>query len=97
MTSFSEEAEPGDGARADPPYHSAFAAPPTDNRIRENVKLNYDLYMVIDIDEVHLPEGNLNLAHGVVLGDGVLVNNLRGMIIREMKNLIFTWRTTVLV
>ena len=60
MTSFSEEAEPGDGARAGPPYHSASAAPPTDNRIRENVKLNYDHYMVIDIDEVHLPERNLN-------------------------------------
>ena len=54
--------------------------------------------MVIDIDEVHLPEGNLDLAHGVVLGDGVLVNNLERMIIRGLKeDLIFTWRTTVLV
>ena len=51
--------------------------------------------MVIDIDKVNLPEGNLNLAHGVVLGDGVLVNNLGGIIIHDMKeDLIFTWRTT---
>ena len=33
--------------------------------------------MVIDVEGVCLPEGNLDLAHGVVLGDGVLVNNLK--------------------
>ena len=33
--------------------------------------------MVIEVEEVSFPEGNLDLAHGVVLGDGVLVNNLK--------------------
>ena len=32
--------------------------------------------MIIDFEEIRLPEGDLNLAHGVVLGESVLVNNL---------------------
>ena len=54
--------------------------------------------MVIDVEKVRLPERNLNLAHRVVLGDGVLVNNLRRIITHDLReDLNITWRTTVLV
>ena len=57
--------------------------------------------MIIDFEEIRLPEGDLHLAHGVVFGESVLVNNLmdtKGRLrINEKKYLNFTWRTTVLV
>ena len=33
-------------------------------------------YIVIDIEEIHLPERDLDFTHGVISGEGALVNNL---------------------
>ena len=33
-------------------------------------------YIVIDVEEIHLPEWDLDFTHGVIFGEGVLVNNL---------------------
>lgn len=33
-------------------------------------------YIVIDVEEIHLPERDLDFAHGVIFGESVLVNNL---------------------
>ena len=96
---------PACAARGDPPCRSVCEAPPTENRIVENLRqfrtISAASYVIIDFEEIRLPEGDLNLAHGVVFGESVLVNNLKNtqgrLMINEKKDINFTWRTTVLV